>query len=260
VVLVLGCAILSHGISKRFRKRTRTAKCFCESWALRDVSFEIGVGEAYGLLGPNGSGKSSMIRILSTLLIPDAGHCEIMGLRLPTKEREVRRLIGRVGSDAAYYRKLSVRENLIFGGSMYGLRSAETEARSLQILERIGFDIQRYNNPMQELSRGMQQKVSIARATLANPAVLLLDEPTTGLDPTSRRSVWEFIEELRKTRGTTVLVATHMIDEADHFCDRIGILVEGRLIEDGSPREMRERTGEGTLEEAFVRLTGGDTA
>jgi len=161
--------------------------------ALRDVTFSVERGETYGLLGPNGSGKSTLIRVLSTLLTPDGGEVCLLGHRLPGEEREVRSKIGRVSVDAAFYKKLSARENLLYSAFLYGLDKARAERRALEILEALGLEGEKFTDPLEEMSRGMQQKVAITRALLVNPPLLLLDEPTTSLDPKSRRDVQTFL-------------------------------------------------------------------
>src|SRR5262245_28823154 len=204
-------AIEVRQLKKVFRKRKRQGLLkyvINEQWAVKDVSFEVAYGETYGLLGPNGSGKSTLIRILSTLLIPDHGEVRLMGHKLPDEERAVRWKIGRVSVDAAFYKKLSARENLLYSAYRYGLAPTRdqnrAEKRASDILELLGIESRRFSDPLEEMSRGMQQKVSIARALMINPPMLLLDEPTTGLDPKSRRDVQRFLEELREEEGTTI--------------------------------------------------------
>jgi ABC-2 type transport system ATP-binding protein len=227
------------------------------------VNFHVEDGEAYGLLGPNGSGKSSLIRVLSTLLTPDEGWAEIMGMRLPDQERDVRRVIGRVSVDAAYYKKLSARENLMFTARVYGLDPAVAERQSRAILEQLGFDPKRFGDPLEDMSRGMQQKIAITRALLVDPPLLLLDEPTTGLDPKSKRDVMIFIEDLRRRKNTTILLTTHDMNEAERLCERLGMLAHGKLVAEGTADELKRvaalRDGFpsiSTLEDAFLALAG----
>jgi ABC-2 type transport system ATP-binding protein len=246
-----------HELKKVFRKRTGLFKLrTSEEWALKGVSFEVAEGETYGLLGPNGSGKSTLIRVLSTLLVPDGGEVWMLGHRLPDEERAVRQKIGRVSVDAAFYKKLSARENLLYGAQLYGLSPREAEDKALVILERLGLETRRFDDPLEEMSRGMQQKISIARALLINPPLLLLDEPTTGLDPKSRRDVQSFLEDLRREEGTTILLTTHDMDEAERLCARIGFLAHGRLVAEGTAEELKRASGAATLEEAFITVTG----
>jgi len=224
--------------------------------ALADVSFEVAVGETYGLLGPNGSGKSTLIRVLSTLLVPDAGEVRVLGYRIPGEEAEVRRRVGRVSVDAAFYKKLSARENLLYSAFLYGMEKAAAEARALEILEALGMDGEKFTDPLEELSRGMQQKVAITRALLVNPPLLLLDEPTTGLDPKSRRDVQTFLENLRGEHGTTILLTSHDMAETERLCARIGFIAGGRLIAEGTPDELKRASGAETLDDAFIALAG----
>lgn len=250
-------AISVSDLRKLFRKRKgflrRQVK---EEWALKGVTFHVDTGEAYGLLGPNGSGKSTLIRILSTLLLPDGGAVEVLGRQLPRDERAVREQIGRVSVDAAFYKKLSARENLLYSAFLYGFDRAEAESRAREILDALGFPLKRYGDPLEEASRGMQQKVSIARALLLRPPLLLLDEPTTGLDPKSKREVQSFIEALRRDTGTTILLTTHDMFEAERLCERMGMLAHGRLVAEGSPADLVREGGGGSLEDAFIRLAG----
>lgn len=250
-------ALVVHDVKKVFRKRSgffrRETK---EHWALKGISFEVAEGETYGLLGPNGSGKSTLIRILSTLLTPDDGFVEVLGYRLPEHERDVRGLIGRVSVDAAFYKKLSAMENLLHNAFLYNFDRKTATARASKILLRLGIAAGRFNDPLEDMSRGMQQKVSIARALLVNPPLLLLDEPTTGLDPKSKREVQDFVDELRREQGTTILLTTHDMGEAERLCNRLGMLAHGRLVAEGQASNLVEQAGCANLEEAFVHFAG----
>jgi len=250
-------AIEVQSLCKMFRKRKGLLKSrVTEEWALRRVSFEVARGETYGLLGPNGSGKSTLIRILSTLLIPDAGLVRILGHELPREHKVVRRMIGRVSVDAAFFKKLSARENLLYTALLYGLNMHEAEKRVMLILEQLGMEERKLNAPLEEMSRGMQQKVAIARALMVNPPLLLLDEPTTGLDPRSRRDVQTFLERLRQLEGTTILLTTHDMAEAERLCARIGFLAKGRLVAEGTALSLKSEAGADNLDDAFIKLTG----
>jgi len=250
-----GPVIEVNELTKLFRKRASLGRKI-EQWALKGISFQVKSGEIYGLLGPNGSGKSTLIRVLSTIMTPEGGEVRIMGRRLPQEERWVRCHIGRVSVDAAFYKKLSSRENLLYAARLYGLDPKETQVKAQEILTRLGLENKRFNDPLEEMSRGMQQKVSIARALLINPPLLLLDEPTTGLDPNSRREVQAYLAGLRETQGTTILLTTHDMAEAERLCDRIGFLAHGRLVAEGTAAELRRQGGTDNLEEAFIKLTG----
>src|SRR6266850_1518788 len=250
-------AIHVLNLRKSFRKRNGFRKS-SRLWALNGVSFTIAKGETYGLLGPNGSGKSSLIRILSTLLIADSGEVCMLGHSLPKEQEQVRRIIGRVSVDAAFYKKLSARENLLYTALLYGQKPASAERRAMEILEQLGLENTKFSTPLEEMSRGMQQKISIARALVINPPLLLSDEPTTGLDPKSRRDVQGFLEELRVREGTTILLTTHDMAEAERLCARIGFLARGRLVAEGTARELKQIADAGTLDDAFIKLTGED--
>jgi len=248
-------AIQVRNLRKSFRKRNGFRKK-SQLWAIDDVSFTVGQGETYGLLGPNGSGKSSLIRILSTLLIPDSGHVEMLGFTLPEQQEKVRRIIGRVSVDAAFYKKLSARENLLYTALLYGQNAREAERRAMDILEQLGMENTKFSTPLEEMSRGMQQKISIARALMINPPLLLLDEPTTGLDPKSRRDVQLFLERLQSREGTTILLTTHDMAETERLCARVGFLAHGKLVAEGTAAQLMQRAGAGTLDDAFIKLTG----
>ena len=252
-------AIEVFHLKKSFRKRNGFWKV-TKSWALDDVSFNVAEGETYGLLGPNGSGKSSLIRILSTLLTADSGGVRLMGHSLPEEQQAVRRIIGRVSVDAAFYKKLSARENLLYTALLYGQKARSAERRALEILDRLGMEDTKFSSPLEEMSRGMQQKISIARALVINPPLLLLDEPTTGLDPKSRRDVQSFLEDLRRQAGTTILLTTHDMSEAERLCNRIGFLAHGKLVAEGTAVQLKELAKAETLDDAFIKLTGENLA
>ena len=252
-------AIQVRNLRKCFRKRNGFRK-YSELWAVDDVSFSVAEGETYGLLGPNGSGKSSLIRILSTLLIADSGLVSMQGYELPAQAEQVRRIIGRVSVDAAFYKKLSARENLLYTALLYGQNAREAERRAMDILEQLGMENAKFSTPLEEMSRGMQQKISIARALMINPPLLLLDEPTTGLDPKSRRDVQSFLEDLQRREGTTILLTTHDMAEAERLCVRIGFLAHGKLVAEGTAGDLKKIAGAETLDDAFIALTGEELA
>jgi len=248
-------AIQVRNLRKSFRKRNGFRKK-SELWAIDDVSFSVAPGETYGLLGPNGSGKSSLIRVLSTLLIADSGYVRMLDFTLPEQADDVRRIIGRVSVDAAFYKKLSARENLLYTALLYGQNAREAERRVMEILEQLGMENAKFSTPLEEMSRGMQQKISIARALMINPPLLLLDEPTTGLDPKSRRDVQSFLEDLQRREGTTILLTTHDMAEAERLCARIGFLAHGKLVAEGTAAQLMQRAHAATLDDAFIKLTG----
>jgi ABC-2 type transport system ATP-binding protein len=224
--------------------------------ALRDVTFTMKRGECVAILGPNGSGKSTLIRLLATLLLHDGGSARVFGHDVFADARAVRRLVNRVSVEASFFKKMSSSENLSYAARFYGMTPRETSSRIPEILENVGFPVERKGEPMENLSRGMQQKVALARALLTSPVLLLLDEPTTGLDPRSKLEVQDFIREVRRAHDATILLCTHDLDEAEALADRIGILHRGELIALGTAEELKERYGAATLEEAFFAATG----
>lgn len=230
--------------------------------AVDHVSFTVQRGEIFGVLGPNGSGKSTLIRLLSTLLIPDEGTVSVFGLDVVKDEMQVKRLINRVSVEASFFKKLSPKENLLYGARLYGLSGKEADLKAREILKRLGLRENSYTDPMEDMSRGMQQKVAITRAFLTQPVVLLLDEPTTGLDPRSKLEVQSFINELRDIHGATIVITTHDMYEADAICDRVAIIHDGKIVALDTPaalkQQVRRNGHEPTLEDVFMTLTGTD--
>jgi ABC-2 type transport system ATP-binding protein len=229
--------------------------------AVDRVSLQVRRGEVFGILGPNGSGKSTLVRCIATLLLADEGRISVFGHDVLQEEMAVKRLINRVSVEASFFKKLTPMENLIYGARLYGLGAREARERALEVLGRLGLKKEAIFQPMEEMSRGMQQKVAIARAFLTQPILLLLDEPTTGLDPRSKREVQAFIEELRDTHDATILLTTHDMQEADALCDRIAILDEGQIVALDTPAGLKtlvpRRNGhDPTLEDVFMELTG----
>jgi ABC-2 type transport system ATP-binding protein len=231
------------------RGRTRVA-------ALDAVSFTIARGECVAVLGQNGSGKSTLVRALATLLLYDGGTARVFGHDVARDERAVRRLVNRVSVEASFFKRMSATENLSYAARFYGLAPRETRRSVPEILERVGFPLARAKAPMEDLSRGMQQKVALARALLTSPTLLLLDEPTTGLDPRSKREVQAFVGELRGAHDTTTLLCTHDMAEAEALADRIGILDRGRLLALEPATELKRRYQAASLEDAFMAATG----
>ncbi|MBV9358065.1 MAG: ABC transporter ATP-binding protein [Chloroflexi bacterium] len=225
--------------------------------AVDNVSLDVRRGEIVGVLGANGSGKSTLIRLVATLLIADSGHISVFGLDIQRDEQAAKRLINRVSVDAAFFKKLSPMENLIYAARLYGLRAGPARAQAFEILERLGISRRSTLNPMEHMSRGMQQKVAIARALLTAPTLLLLDEPTTGLDPRSKKDVQAFVEEVRASHDATVVLTTHDMDEADRLCDRVAVLSQGRIIALDTPTNLKTTVGaKASLEDVFLELTG----
>ncbi|TMC21589.1 MAG: ABC transporter ATP-binding protein [Chloroflexi bacterium] len=230
--------------------------------AVDNVSLTIKRREIVGILGANGSGKSTLIRILSTLLIPNAGQVSIFGYDVVKDERMVQRLINRVSVEASFFKKLSPMENLLYAARLYNMSGAEARSMITTILTRLGIKEDRIHAPLENMSRGMQQKVAIARAFLTAPIVLLLDEPTTGLDPRSKIDVQNFVNELREQQDATILLTTHDMDEAEALCDRVAILDQGRIMALGETKELKRIVGElmgratpATMNEVFMYYT-----
>ena len=228
--------------------------------AIHDVSMRIKRGEIYGVLGANGSGKSTLIRLVSTLLTIDEGRVEVFGLDITRHEMEVKRMINRVSVDAAFFKKLSPAENLSYAARLYGVDSRWAADEAVRIMARLGVKKSRLSRPVEQMSRGMQQKVAIARALLTSPTLLLLDEPTTGLDPRSKLDVQAFIEEVMGSHDATIVLTTHDMDEANRLCNRLAILNDGRIVAEGTPAELRAQIStadhEATLHDVFMRYTG----
>jgi ABC-2 type transport system ATP-binding protein len=224
--------------------------------ALSGVSLTIRRGECVAILGQNGSGKSTLVRLLSTLLLPDGGEARIFGYDVFREARKVRRLVNRVSVEASFFKKMSAAENLAYAARFYGMGPRETREKIPRILQRVGFPAARRGEAMENLSRGMQQKVALARALLTSPVLLLLDEPTTGLDPRSKQEVQTFIREIRERHDSTILLCTHDMKEAEDLADRVGLLDRGELLFLEPVADVLERYGVETLEEAFFAATG----
>ena len=224
--------------------------------AIDGVSFSMERGETIAILGKNGSGKSTLVRILSTLLLHDGGVARVFGHDVNRDARAVRRLVNRVSVEASFFKKMSAAENLGYAARFYGMTSRQTRDEIPRILTRVGFPQGRRHEPMENLSRGMQQKVALARALLTAPVLLLLDEPTTGLDPRSKLEVQDFVREIRTAHDATILLCTHDMLEAEALADRVGIIDRGRLLRLESADALKRHYGAATLEEAFFAATG----
>jgi ABC-2 type transport system ATP-binding protein len=209
--------------------------------AVDHVSVTVKRREIFGILGANGSGKSTLIRMISTLLIPDSGTISVFGYDVVKDAASVQRLINRVSVEASFFKKLSPMENLIYAARLYNMPGNVARARIREILLRLGIKSERITSPLEDMSRGMQQKVAIARAFLTSPVVLLLDEPTTGLDPRSKIDVQTFVHELRDKHDATILITTHDMDEAEELCDRVSIIDKGKIVALGETHELKQR-------------------
>jgi ABC-2 type transport system ATP-binding protein len=244
-------ALELHDVEKRFKKKRNDY-----SYALKGVSLSVTRGEVVGILGPNGSGKSTLVRVVSTLTVPDAGIVEVFGINAVERPREVQRYINRVSVEASFFKKMSSLENLLFGAKLYGVSDRESRPRIREILDEIGFDYKRVGEPMEHLSRGMQQKIALARALLTSPMLMLLDEPTTGLDPRSKKDVQALIRSIRKDHDSSILLCTHDMGEAEELCDRIGILLNGELVAIDTADGLRQKYRTSSLEDVFMAATG----
>ncbi len=249
-------AVETHGLRKEFRRRTGRFRRRRRVAALKSIDLRIERGECVAILGQNGSGKSTLVRLLSTLLLHDGGTATIFGHDAFKETRAVRRLVNRVSVEASFFKKMSADENLSYAARFYGMGPSRTRTEITKILDRVGFPRERSGSSMEDLSRGMQQKVALARALLTSPVLLLLDEPTTGLDPRSKLEVQEFIREVRQTHDSTILLCTHDMNEAESLADRIGILDRGELLFLEPVEDVKRRFGVETLEEAFFAATG----
>lgn len=244
-------ALVLTNIEKRFKKKRGEY-----TYALKGVSLTIHRGEIVGILGPNGSGKSTLVRVISTLTLPDGGDVRVFNVDAVEHPRTVQRFLNRVSVEASFFKKLSSMENLLFGAKLYGVGDAESRPQIKAILESIGFDVKRIGEPMEHLSRGMQQKIALARALLTSPMLMLLDEPTTGLDPRSKKDVQKLIRQIKQGHDSSILLCTHDMGEAEELCDRIGILLNGELIAIGTAAELKAKYGSESLEEVFMAATG----
>ena len=209
--------------------------------ALAGISFSVGKACVFGVLGPNGGGKSTLFRILSTMTAPAAGRVTVAGFDAGRQPAEVRRRIGVVFQTNSLDKKLTVAENIFSQGHLFGMSGRGLNERAGAVMDRLGLGARR-GDPVGTLSGGMQRRVEIAKALLHEPEVLLMDEPSTGLDPGARRELWDYVSGLRESHGVTVLLTTHILDEADR-CDRLLLLHEGKRVAEGSPAELKAKVG-----------------
>jgi ABC-2 type transport system ATP-binding protein len=223
--------ILAENLSHRYGSRL----------ALSNVNFEVKAGEIFGLLGPNGGGKSTLFRILSTMMAPTGGRAEVAGHDVARDPAAVRRSIGVVFQTQSLDKALTVAENLRSQGHLYGISGQKLRDRIEQVMERLGL-ADRRDDIVETLSGGLKRRVEIAKGLLHRPVVLLMDEASTGLDPGARRELWQYVEELRSREGVTILLTTHILDEADR-CDRLALLHQGRVVAEGTPAHLRSRIG-----------------
>lgn len=226
-------AIQTTSLSHTYRKAKQPA--------LQDLNLEIQEGEIFGLLGPNGGGKTTLFRILSTLLVPTRGDCKVLGLDVRTHTDAIRRGIGVVFQSPSLDKKLTVRENMMQQGYLYGLSGKSLAVEVAAMAERFGLE-EKFHEKTETLSGGLRRRVDLAKGILHRPRLLLLDEPSTGLDPGVRRDIWSYLLALRKETGVTILLTTHILDEAER-CDRLAFIDKGKLAAIGTPDELKSSVG-----------------
>jgi ABC-2 type transport system ATP-binding protein len=230
------------------RQLTRTFGAFT---AVDRVSFDVAAGEVFGFLGANGAGKTTAIRMLTGLLTPSGGSARVAGHDVFTEGEAIKRRIGYMSQRFSLYEDLSPRENIRLYGGIYDLSAADVRERAAAMLARLGLE-SAGSRPVRELPLGWRQKLAFSVALLHRPSIVFLDEPTSGVDPITRRQFWELIYETA-ARGTSVLVTTHYMDEAE-YCDRLSIMVAGRIVAIGTPAELKRQHGTTSLDDLFVRL------
>ncbi|HYA75235.1 MAG TPA: ATP-binding cassette domain-containing protein [Roseiarcus sp.] len=238
----------------------RLTRAFGDRVVVRDVSFAVRPGEIFGLIGPNGAGKSTLVKMLTTMLPPTSGRARIDGLDIVDDAQEVRGRIGYVPQLLSADGALTAYENLLLSARLYLIPRREREARIDAALREMELDDAK-DRLVQTYSGGMIRRLEIAQSMLHNPAVMFMDEPTVGLDPVARHGVWDRVRSLRERLGMTILLTTHLMDEADVLCDRIGVLHAGVLEAVGTPAELKARVGpQATLDDVFAAIAGGQIA
>ncbi len=222
--------------------------------AVKGVSFSIENGEFFGFLGPNGAGKTTVMRMISCFLTPTSGSIKVLGLEVTEHPSEVKSRVGVVAQDNNLDPDFSVMENLTVYATYYGIKRKVARERAQELLEFVDL-ADRKKDRIQSLSGGMSRRLQIARSLINSPELLILDEPTTGLDPHSRRALWEKLRTLREKTHVTVLISTHYMEEAEKLCDRVAIMDQGHIVTVDSPKNLTAKHG-GTLEDVYLKLTG----
>ncbi len=234
-----------EGLTKKFKDFT----------AVNNISFEVKKGEIFAFLGPNGAGKTTTIRMLTTLLAPDGGKIIVNGFNTVANQDKVRKSFGIVFQDPSLDNELTAFENLDFHGVMYDVPKKLRRERIEQLLKFVGL-YDRKNEFVKNFSGGMKRRLEIARGLIHHPKILFLDEPTIGLDPQTRNHLWDYIKKLNKEEGMTVFLTTHYMEEAENMANTIAIIDLGKIVIKGTPDELKARTKEDSLEQAFLKLTG----
>lgn len=238
-------AILTNDLTKRFGNIL----------AVNKLNLKISYGKTYGLLGPNGAGKTTTVRILNAIISKTSGNASIGGYKLTTQNEDIRRICGFLPESPGLYSKLTAKEFLEFIGELYYLPKDVISSRIDELLEL--FDLEgRENDLLEEYSRGMKQRICLCAALIQDPKIIFLDEPTSNLDPAAARMVKNLISELAKKADKTIFICTHLLDSAEELCDIIGIIVNGKLEIEGTPKEIIESVGAKDLEEAYLKITG----
>lgn len=239
--------ISTEGLVKRFK----------DVLALDRVTLQVRRGEVFGLLGPNGAGKTTLIRILIGLFTPTEGKAEVLGYDSTENPEEIRKRVALLPQDAETYENLTAWENIAYYAGMYGLEKNEIESRTQKIVDLIGLK-ERAGDVTREFSGGMKRKVLVGRALVLYPEILFLDEPTTGIDILGARIVRHLLKQLSETEKITTVLTTHDLNEVKQLCDRVGILVEGKLVAIGHPDELEDKFKAADLEDVFVGLVTGE--
>ncbi|KAA6461983.1 ATP-binding cassette domain-containing protein [Acidobacteria bacterium AB60] len=230
-------------------------KTFGSFTAVNDVSFHVPAGEIFAFLGPNGAGKTTTIKMLTTLLRPTSGAIQLDGLDPQTHQNEVRKRFGIVFQDPSLDGDLTAWENMQIHAVLYHVPHKTARVRSEELLKL--FELwERRNEQVKKFSGGMKRRLEIARGFLHTPRILFLDEPTLGLDPQSRNQLWAHVKRVNEAEKVTVMLTTHYMDEADRVAHRVGVIDHGKLVAQGTPREIKDQTGTESLEDAFLKLTG----
>lgn len=241
--------IEARNLTKTFRDKKRG-----EIHAVSNLSFRVEPGQIYGLLGANGAGKTTALRLLATLLQPSEGSASVAGFDIATQPEKVRANVGFLAASTALYSRLTAREMIAYFGKLHGLAAAEIKIRTQRLADELNLH-EFLDRRCGAFSTGMKQKTSIARTLIHDPAVMIFDEPTLGLDVMAARTIVGFVRDCR-ARGKTVIYSTHIMSEVEKLCDRIGIIHDGRLLAEGTLSELRARFGEADLEEIFMKVVG----